>query len=1024
MRIKTLLFLFISVLISANSFGQGAVRGVVKAAEDGSTLPAAAVIIKGTTIGTVTDLEGEYRMSLKPGEYILQASYIGYKTMDKEVTIVDGQDLQMEFLLEVEAIMGEEVVVTAMLRGQKSAISQQLSADGVVTIVSEEQIQELPDANAAEALGRLPGISVERSGGEAQRIVLRGMESKYTKITLDGVALGGTNSEDRGVDLSLISQGSLGNIEVVKALTPDLEGDALAGEVKLVTKKAPAKQTILGAFTGGYNGIDNSFRNYKAALKYSRRFFGNRLGFQAFANAEDIIRSRERLRFGYLENDPSSSILASQYGIYRSASSLNISYTDASTIRRGGNVILDYNTREGGSIRFNNNYYYTERSTTQHTNTVRFFDNTDYEISDAQRKVQNFTSAIIGENYLGAIKINWGVSISNTNSETPYSLNLSLREGDYPVRAPGDTEPVDTFRASGHNYPEPTDAVYATYPWHLLGQEDWIRKNLAYTPFSQGGNSFNLSKSEDKNRTGYLDLERTFNFSNNISFTLKGGGRYTEKHRNLERRRRTSRLDTDSWENTILDREITSNDVSGAATYELEDYGFLNGHLGRGNTIPLLPFVDESTMWEDWRSANVQSRDIFDGYSLNPLIKVENAREFWEMQKNATEGSYPQWWFDPWEQVNDYSIVERTTAGYLMGTLQLGKMIRLLGGFRYESDNNDYQGYWEPLDPGVDGRYITAPPRDSTTNFKQDYFLPNFHIKVKPLDWFDARFSLTRTISRPNFNWRLPTIFIDQDFTTWRMHVTNPQLRSATSTNYDLVFSFYKSELGLFSVNLFKKDIEDISYMVDGMNIIQNTTLEELGFPAYMEDGRPINNVQATLPLNIEGSTNIQGIELDLQTNLVMLPGFLKYVVLRGNVTMLEASTYYIRSSPVRSAGFPPTYSDSIFEAQDKLTGQPRFFFNVAVGYDRGKFSGRLSLYYQDDYFQSVSPDVRNNVMTSSFTKMDLSLKYDVNEHLSIIADASNLLQLQDRTYYEYENLWRSIEEYGTTAQLTVRVIF
>ena len=137
--------------------------------------------------------------------------------------------------------MGEEVIVTAMMRGQRAAINSQLNAGGIVNVVSEEQIQELPDANAAEALGRLPGISLKRSGGEAQSVVLRGLNEKFSQIQLDGVPIPPTSAGSRGVDLSLFSINSLAGIEVTKALTPDMDADAIAGSVNLVTRKASSK---------------------------------------------------------------------------------------------------------------------------------------------------------------------------------------------------------------------------------------------------------------------------------------------------------------------------------------------------------------------------------------------------------------------------------------------------------------------------------------------------------------------------------------------------------------------------------------------------------------------------------------------------------------------------------------------------------------------------------------------------------------------------------------------------------------
>src|SRR5690606_2110580 len=129
-------------------------------------------------------------------------------------------------------------------------------------------IQELPDANAAEAVGRLPGVSVQRSGGEANKIVLRGLSDRFTSITVNGVRLAATDADARGVDLSTIAQGSLAGIELYKALTPDKDADAIAGSVNFVTKTAPRERLLRVDARGAYNDLDASFGQYDFALRY------------------------------------------------------------------------------------------------------------------------------------------------------------------------------------------------------------------------------------------------------------------------------------------------------------------------------------------------------------------------------------------------------------------------------------------------------------------------------------------------------------------------------------------------------------------------------------------------------------------------------------------------------------------------------------------------------------------------------------------------------------------------------------
>ncbi|MEL7162314.1 MAG: carboxypeptidase-like regulatory domain-containing protein, partial [Bacteroidota bacterium] len=252
---------FLCLFTLTFAYGQGVVTGVVTES-GGETLLAANVVVPGTSLGAITDLDGSYRLSLKAGTYTLQASYLGYDPTEEEITIADGQTIELDFTLSTAAIMGQEILVTAQMLGQRAAINRQLNADGIVNVISEEQIQELPDANAAEALGRLPGVSLKRAGGEANKVVLRGLNDKFALISLNGVPVPATDANARGVDLSMFSQSSLAGIEVTKAVTPDMDADAIAGAINLVTRKAPEEKELRIDVGGGYNALENSLGQY------------------------------------------------------------------------------------------------------------------------------------------------------------------------------------------------------------------------------------------------------------------------------------------------------------------------------------------------------------------------------------------------------------------------------------------------------------------------------------------------------------------------------------------------------------------------------------------------------------------------------------------------------------------------------------------------------------------------------------------------------------------------------------------
>ncbi|MGD8778461.1 MAG: carboxypeptidase-like regulatory domain-containing protein [Ignavibacteria bacterium] len=174
--------LFFSIILNS-LYAQGNLKGKVTDAYTGESLIGANVVVVGTSLGAASDIEGDYRIkSIPAGKQQIRFSYIGYETQTLEVEISDNKTLELNVEMALQVIEGTEVEITAQAKGQVAAINQQLTSNTIINVVSEEKIQELPDANAAEAIGRLSGVSLIRSGGEANKVILRGLGDKYLGI--------------------------------------------------------------------------------------------------------------------------------------------------------------------------------------------------------------------------------------------------------------------------------------------------------------------------------------------------------------------------------------------------------------------------------------------------------------------------------------------------------------------------------------------------------------------------------------------------------------------------------------------------------------------------------------------------------------------------------------------------------------------------------------------------------------------------------------------------------------------------
>ena len=201
---------------------------------------------------------------------VLVFAYLGY--VEQRLDVGNQRTINVQLVPDVESL--EEVVVTTQARGQIGARQQQINSNTIKNVVSPERLQENPDANAVEAIGRLPGISV-----------LRGMEPKYSNVTLNGINLPSNSDNTRGTNISGISQYVLQGVEVYKALTADMEANAVGGTVNLKLQETPAGLHYNVMAQGGYNDLNQYFGNYKFLGEVSNRFLDNKLGVFFSGNA-------------------------------------------------------------------------------------------------------------------------------------------------------------------------------------------------------------------------------------------------------------------------------------------------------------------------------------------------------------------------------------------------------------------------------------------------------------------------------------------------------------------------------------------------------------------------------------------------------------------------------------------------------------------------------------------------------------------------------------------------------------------
>ncbi len=258
--LAVLLAIVVNTILGGAAMSQGsksAVAGRVTDSTD-SILQAAQVVLQPKGASAVSDAQGQFFINdLDPGSYTVTVTYLGFTAFTKTVDVKAGQVLNVDAKLE-PASRSEQVLVTAdRAAGEAEEINRQRTADNVVQVLTSDVIRSLPNANMADALGRLPSVTLERDEGEGKYVQVRGTEPRLTNLTINGINVPSPENNARQIKLDAIPADIVESVEINKTLQANMDADGIGGSVNLVTKTAGERPTIALSGMGGYTPIVN-----------------------------------------------------------------------------------------------------------------------------------------------------------------------------------------------------------------------------------------------------------------------------------------------------------------------------------------------------------------------------------------------------------------------------------------------------------------------------------------------------------------------------------------------------------------------------------------------------------------------------------------------------------------------------------------------------------------------------------------------------------------------------------------------
>ncbi len=444
--------------ITVSVFAEG-VKGRVLDANSGEPLVGATVTLNKQS--TYVKLDGTYQFkSTNVGKSVITVTYTGYITESKEIQIVNTNETKIiDINLRSTSVNLSSVTVSSNSKESDNGVRRlEKVADPIINVLSAKNIQLLPDITVANALQRVSGVTIEKSGsGEARYPIIRGMEKRYINTLVNGIKIPSPDNKNRFIPLDLFPSELLERLEVGKSLTPSLEGDAIGGTINLVMKDAPDHLIVQGNVAGGFNTSfpDQTYSKFdNSTMLHSSP--AQRIGVGYVANLNDLpvahlnytnisnpVNSTFGLtvgnRFGK-DNKFGFIVSGSYQNIYRGTTSnfflpnsqpglnniplfsdLQLRKYSVQSERKGINAKLDYRLNKNNKISLFNTYVHLDDYQTRFIwDTVAL----NSVVDNSQRSQWTFQSinntTLQGEHKLSnSDKLDWSLAYSLAKSKTP-----------------------------------------------------------------------------------------------------------------------------------------------------------------------------------------------------------------------------------------------------------------------------------------------------------------------------------------------------------------------------------------------------------------------------------------------------------------------------------------------------------------------------------------------------------------------------------------------------------------------------
>ncbi|MGL4629615.1 MAG: carboxypeptidase-like regulatory domain-containing protein [Leadbetterella sp.] len=265
-KITTLLIT--SFLIITSTFAQfGSIQGTVRDSEKMELIIGATVRVEGTTMATVSDINGKFAFNKVPtGKNTIKISYVGYQENTlSNILVEDGKEATANVVIVEDVNMLNNVVITSskVTSTDLSVLKDIKQAQQIVVGLSSQQIQKSQDRDASAVVRRISGVSIF----DERFVVIRGLNERYNTVLLNDIIAPSTEVDSKAFSFDLIPSAAIDRMMVSKSSSSDLPGDVSGGAIKIYTKSNPEENALTASLSISYrpNTTGNSYNADKGS---------------------------------------------------------------------------------------------------------------------------------------------------------------------------------------------------------------------------------------------------------------------------------------------------------------------------------------------------------------------------------------------------------------------------------------------------------------------------------------------------------------------------------------------------------------------------------------------------------------------------------------------------------------------------------------------------------------------------------------------------------------------------------------